>query len=71
MFVCEFQNISSGEYFGLTTHPTRQAAEEHAVKALVALGETEADARSAAGMASWGCADTSAFGYGVRIFEQP
>lgn len=69
MFVCEFQSISSGEYFGRSEHPTRIAAEEHAVKALIALGESEEDARSAASVANYGCADASVHGYGVRIFD--
>ncbi len=70
MFVCEFQSINSGRYFGRSEHPSRQAAEEYAFKALIALGEKESDARSAASMAGYGCADASAFGYGVRIFEE-
>ena len=69
MFVCEFQSISSGKYFGRTEHPSREAAEEYAFKALIALGEAESDARSAASMAGYGCADASAHGYGVRIFD--
>lgn len=70
MHVCELQSISSERYFGRTEHPTRQAAENYAVKALLALGESEEDARSAASMAGYGCADASAHGYGVRIFEE-
>lgn len=69
MIVCEFQSISSGRYFGRTEHPSREAAEDHAVKALIALGESEYDARAAASMAGYGCADASAHGYGVRIFD--
>jgi len=70
MFVSEFQSIRSGEYFGRAEHPSRQAAEAYAVKALIALGEAESDAHSAASMAGWGCADASAHGYGARIFEE-
>lgn len=70
MFVSEFQSIRSGEYFGRAEHPSRAVAEENAVKALIALGELESDARSAASMAGWTCADASAHGYGVRIFEE-
>ena len=70
MFVSEFQSIRSGEFFGRAEHPSRQVAEENAVKALIALGESESDAQAAASMASWGCADASAHGYGVRIFEE-
>ena len=70
MFVSEFQSIRSGEYFGRAEHPSRQAAEEYAVKAMIRLGEAESDARSAAAMAGWGCADASWDGYGVRIFEE-
>ena len=69
MFVSEFQSIRSGEYFGRAEHPSRQVAEQYAVKALIALGESESDALSAA-MAGWGCADASWDGYGVRIFEE-
>ena len=70
MFVSEFQSIRSGQYFGRVEHPSRQVAEQYAVKALIALGEAESDALSAASMASRGCADASAHGYGVRIFEE-
>lgn len=70
MYICEFQSIRSGEYFGRTEHPSREAAEEHAVKTLTALGESESNARSAASAAGWTCADTSANGYGIRIFDE-
>ena len=70
MFVSEFQSIRSGESFGRAEHPSRQAAEAYAVKAMIHLGESESDARSAAAMAGWGCADASWDGYGVRIFEE-
>ena len=70
MFVCEFQKLSDESPFGLSTYPSREAAEEHAVAELIHLGEANPDARSAAAMAGWGCADASWDGYGVRIFEE-
>ena len=70
MFCSEFYAIPAGQYFGLSEHPTRDAAERYAVAALVELGETELDARLAVSAAGWVCADTSADGYGVRIFEK-
>lgn len=68
-FVSEFQNISNGEYFGRVEHVSREAAEAYAVAKLVGFGEAESDARSAASMANWTCADASAHGFAVRIFE--
>ena len=70
MFIVEFQKISNGKYFGRSNHPDRPAAERHAVTELMRLGETEENARAAAAVADWGCADASAHGYGVRIFEE-
>ena len=70
MFCIEFQEISSGRYFGLTEKPSRDDAERYAVAELMALGESESNARAAAAAAGWTCADASAHGYGVRIFEK-
>lgn len=69
MFLVEFQDISSGRYFGLAEHPSRESAERSAVAELIRLGESESDARAAASIANWTCADASAHGYAVRIFE--
>ncbi len=69
MFICEFQKISNGEYFGRSAHPSRQAAEQHAITELRKLGEEEQDILSAVAAAGYGCADTSHTGYGVRILE--
>ncbi|MFA5711642.1 hypothetical protein [Mycolicibacterium sp.] len=68
MFVCEFQKVSSGEFFGRSQHPSRHAAEQHAIAELRKLGEAEQDILSAVAAAGYGCADTSHTGYGVRIF---
>ncbi|MUL61232.1 hypothetical protein B5P44_01365 [Mycobacterium sp. CBMA 213] len=69
MFVCEFQKISNGRYFGRSEHPDRTAAEKHATTELIGFGEDPVDVRNAVAVASVACADTSADGYGVRIFE--
>jgi hypothetical protein len=70
MFVCEFQKISNGEYFGRSEHASRQDAERHATTELIRLGEAAEEVRSAVSVAGWGCADVSADGYGVRIFQE-
>lgn len=70
MFISEFYSISSETYFGLTEHPDRASAEKYAVAKLIGLGESESDARSAAALANNYCADASAHGYAVRIFEK-
>jgi hypothetical protein len=70
MFWSEFYSISSGKYFGLVEHPSREAAEKYATTELIGFGESELDARAAAAMANFSCADASAHGYGVRIFEK-
>lgn len=70
MFYTEFQRIRDGIYFGLKRHPSRESAEAFAVEELVRLGEARSDAVEAASMAGWSCADASAHGYGVRIFEE-
>lgn len=70
MFVCEFQKISSGAYFGRTEHPDRASAERHATAELIRLGEDAASVRTAVSFAGYTCADTSSDGYGVRIFEK-
>lgn len=70
MFVCEFQKITSGEFFGRTIHPSREDAENHAITVLIGFGESREDVLAAVPLADWTCADTSAFGYGVRIFEE-
>ncbi|MBP2451942.1 MULTISPECIES: hypothetical protein [Mycobacteriaceae] len=70
MFVCEFQKIRSGEYFGRSEHPDRTTAEQHATAELALLGEDPADVLLAVAAAGFGCADTRGDGYGVRIFEE-
>jgi len=70
VFCSEFYSISSGKYFGLVEHPNRAAAETYATAELIGFGEAESDARAAAAAANWSCADASAHGYGVRIFEK-
>jgi DNA-binding transcriptional MocR family regulator len=70
LYVVEFQKISNGHFFGACLQPSRGAAERFAVQILTELGEDEVNARSAAEVASWGCADTSADGYGVRIYPR-
>lgn len=69
-FVCEFQEIRNGRYFGHSEHPTREAAARHAVKTLIELGESRGDAEAAVAVAGWTCADTRHDGYGVRIYEE-
>ena len=69
-FWSEFYSISSGKYFGLVEHLDRAAAEKYAVAELIGFGEAESDARAAAAAANWSCADASAHGYAVRIFEK-
>lgn len=69
VFICEFQKISNGEYFGRTEQPSRHAAEQHALSVLTGLGEDREDVLAAVAAAGYGCADTSSDGYGVRIFE--
>lgn len=69
MFICEFQEIKSGRYFGQTRHPSRTAAERHAIVELKKLGEPHDRVLAAVEVASYGCADTQAGGYGVRIFQ--
>ena len=70
MFICEFQRIVDGVYFGRTQHPSREAAEAHAAAELLRFGESRQDVEQTVPLASWTCADTSARGYGVRIFEE-
>lgn len=70
MFVCEFQNIRNSQYFGLQRFPDRAAAEAYATTELLRLGEHPDNVASAVAVAGWGCADTSADGYGVRIFDE-
>lgn len=70
LFMCEFQKISNGQYFGHSVHTTREAAEEHALNELLRLGVEESLARATVEAAGYGCADTGYNGYGVRIFEQ-
>lgn len=70
MFICEFQRISDGTYFGRSQHASRQAAEQHAIAELTRLGEDRQDILDAVALAGVSCADTSANGYGVRIFEE-
>ena len=69
MFICEFQRISNREHFGKAEFPDRPAAEKYAIAELTKLGEDPENIRAAVAVAGYGCADTSAFGYGVRIFE--
>lgn len=68
MYVVEFQNIPSGDFFGESMHPTRVAAEKFAVDMLVRLGESTESAAAAAQVAGWTCANTRGGGYGVRIY---
>lgn len=70
MFICEFQRLRDGQFFGRSTHPSREAAEAYATSELVRLGESPEDVALTVPLASWTCADTSAFGYGVRIFDE-
>lgn len=69
MFICEFQEVKSGHYFGRTIHPDRPTAERHAKAELLKLGEPLDCVHAAVEAAGYGCADTQASGYGVRIFN--
>lgn len=70
MVVVEFCKISNGKYFGYSEHPDRRAAEQHATRELLRLGEDANDVAAAVAAAGYGSADASAHGYGVRIFAK-
>lgn len=70
MFICEFQKIADGTYFGRSEHLSRETAEQHAITELTRLGEDHESILATVAVAGYGCSDTSSDGYGVRIFEK-
>lgn len=70
MVVVEFCKVSNGKYFGYSEHADRPAAERHATQELLRLGENAKNVAAAVAAAGYGCADSSANGYGVRIYDK-
>ncbi|MFT7021368.1 MAG: hypothetical protein ACJA07_000445 [Rhodococcus sp. (in: high G+C Gram-positive bacteria)] len=65
--VVELQHIGTAGFFGYAEFDDRVAAEDYATAELMRLGESAADARAAAKLATNTPADASGRGYAVRI----
>ncbi|MFT3899615.1 MAG: GntR family transcriptional regulator [Gordonia sp. (in: high G+C Gram-positive bacteria)] len=66
--IVEFQDITTGDFFGESLHPNRIAAERFAVSILTRLGEPKEFVEQTVSYAGWTCADTRGTGYGIRIY---
>ena len=66
MYIVEFEDKSTGVYFGESIHPSRLAAESFAVEILVRFGEDKDVAEKTVGYAGFTASDARK--YAVRIY---
>jgi len=73
MFFCEFQNRETGEVFGRVRHRIHAAAQTCVYRTLLALQESDIDARETAHIAAEGMGvwtDASPHGFSARIWSE-